>query len=95
MKVDSFAKESSAMGSSDRVSLNGVAALLKEVFTRTRSYGEEEGKISYWQLIFSQSKANGCPYRDDDLPNMKWQWPRDTWFQEKLSHHLKELELVK
>jgi len=79
MKVESLAKESSAMSSSDRDSLSGVAALVKEV--------------SYWQLIFLQSKANGCSYRDENLPNMKWQWPRDTWFQEKLSHHLKDLEV--
>jgi hypothetical protein len=93
MKVESLAKESSAMSSSDRDSLSGVAALVKEVFTRTRSHGDEEDKISYWQRIFLQSKANGCSYRDEDLPNMKWQWPRDTWFQEKLSHHLKDLEV--
>jgi hypothetical protein len=72
--------------------LNGIAALVKEVLTRTRVYGDEEDKIGYWQLIFLQSKANGCSYRDKDLPHMKWQWPRDTWFQEQLSHHLKALE---
>ena len=94
MKVDSLAKESSAIGSSDRDSLSGVAALVKEVFTRTRVYGDEEDKISYWQLIFLQSKANGCSYRGKDLPDMKWQWPRDTWFQERLSHHLKALEFA-
>ena len=33
-------------------------------------------------------------YRDEDLPHMKWQWPRDTWFQEQLSHHVKALELA-
>jgi hypothetical protein len=93
MKVDSIAKESSALGSSDRNSVSGVAALLKDVITGTRSQGDEEDKLSYWQLIFLQSKANGCSYRDEALPNMKWQWPRDTWFQEKLNHHLKELEL--
>jgi hypothetical protein len=94
MKVDSLAKESSVIGSSDPNSLRGVAALLKHIFfTGTRSLGEGEDKISYWQLVFLQSKANGCSYRDEDLPNMKWQWPRDTWFQEKLSRHLKDLEL--
>jgi hypothetical protein len=25
---------------------------------------------------------------------MKWQWPRDTWFHEQLSHHLKALEFA-
>jgi hypothetical protein len=92
MKVGFLAKESPAMGSSDRDSLSGVAALVKEVFTRTRSHGDEEDKPSYWQLIFLQSKANGCSYHGEDLPHMKWGWPRDTWFQEQLSHHLKALE---
>ena len=94
MKVDSLAKESSAIGSSHRDSLSGVEALIKEVFTKTRVYGDEEDKISDWQFIFLQSKANGCSYRGEDLPHMKWQWPRDTWFQEQLSHHLKDLELA-
>lgn len=93
MKVDSLAKESSALGSSDRDSSSGVAALLKDIFTGTRSHGNEKDKISYWQLVFLQSKANGCSYRDENLPSMKWRWPRDTWFQEKLSRHLKDLEL--
>jgi len=75
-------------------SLSGVAALVKDVFTRTQVYGDEEDKISYWQLIFLESKANGGYYRDEDLPHMKWQWPRDTWFQEQLSHHLKALEFA-
>ncbi|HEU4340310.1 MAG TPA: hypothetical protein VFU31_01940 [Candidatus Binatia bacterium] len=94
MKVYSLAKESSAIGFSERDSLSGVAALAKEVFTRTLVYGDEEDKISYWQLIFLQSKANGCSYRGEDLPHIKWQWPRDTWFQEQLSHHLKDRELA-
>ena len=67
MKVDSLAKESSAIGSSQRDSSSGVAALLKQIFTGTRSLGEGEDKISYWQLVFLQSKANGCSYRDEDL----------------------------
>jgi hypothetical protein len=89
MKADSLARESSAIGSSHRDSLSGVAALV-EVFTRT----DEKDEISDWQLIFLQSKANGCSYRGADLPHMKWQWPKDTWFQEKLSHHLRDLELA-
>jgi hypothetical protein len=54
----------------------------------------DENKVSYWQLVFLQSKANGCSYRGENLPHLKWQWPRDTWFQEQLSHHLKALELA-
>jgi len=92
MKVDYLEKKLLLIGFLAQDSLSGVAALVKEVFTRTRVCGDEEDKISYWQLIFLQSKANGCSYRDKDLPHMKWQWPRDTWFQEQLSHHLKALE---
>ena len=90
MKVDYLEKQLLLIG----FLASGVAALVKDVFTRTRVYGDEEDKISYWQLIFLQSKVNGCSYRDEDLPHMKWQWPRDTWFQEQLSHHLKTLEFA-
>ena len=89
MKFDYLEKQLLPIGFLAQDSLSGVAALVKEVFTGTRVYGDEENKISYWQLIFLQSKANGCSYRSEDLPHMKWQWPRDTWFQEQLSHHLK------
>jgi hypothetical protein len=88
MKVDYLEKQLLLIGFLAQDCLRGVAALVKEVFTRTRVYGDEEHKISYWQLIFLQSKVNGCSYRDEDLPHMKWQWPRDTWFQEQLSHQL-------
>ena len=91
MIVDSLAKESSPVGSSERDSLSGVAAMVKR---SSHVYEDKEDKISYWQLIFLQSKANGCSYRGEDLPHMKWQWPRDTWFQEQLSHHLRDLELA-
>jgi hypothetical protein len=91
MKVDYLEKQLLLIGFLAQDSLSVVAALVKEVFTRTRVYGDEEDKISYWQLIFLQSKVNGCSYRDEDLPHMKWQWPRDTWFQEQLSHQLKTL----
>jgi hypothetical protein len=72
-------------------SLSGVKELMKEIFRRPHVH---EDKMSYWQLIFSQSKTNGCYYRGEDLPHMKWQWPRNTWFQEQLSHHLKAPEFA-
>jgi len=92
MKVYQLETELSPIGLLAQDSFSGVAALVKEVFTRTRVSGDEEGKLSYWQLIFSQSKTNGCCYRGEDLPHVKWRWPRDTWFQEHLSDHLKALE---
>lgn len=42
-------------------------------------------KISYWQLIALQSRANGCFYQFDKLPQVKWQWPIGTWFQARLA----------
>jgi hypothetical protein len=92
MKVNYLEKQLFPIGLLAQDSLSRVAALVKEVFTRTRVYGDQEGKHSYWQLIFSQSKTNGCCYRGEDLPHVKWRWPRDTWFQEHLSEHLKALE---
>jgi hypothetical protein len=92
MKVNYLEKQLFPIGLLAQDSLSRVAALVKEVFTRTRVYGDQEGKLSYWQLIFSQSKTNGCCYRGEDLPHVKWRWPRDTWFQEHLSEHLKALE---
>ncbi|MDP2601496.1 MAG: hypothetical protein Q8S00_02750 [Deltaproteobacteria bacterium] len=94
MKVDYLEKQLLPMGFLMQDSLSGVAAQVKEVFTRTRVNGDEEDKISDWQLIFLQSKANGCSYRGEDLPHMKWQWPRDTWFQRQLGHRLKAIEFA-
>jgi hypothetical protein len=94
MKVDYLDKQLLPIGFLRQDSLSGVAAQVKEVITRTRVNGDEEDKIGYWQLIFLQSKANGCSYRGEDLPHTKWQWPRDTWFREQLSHHLKALEFA-
>jgi hypothetical protein len=70
-------------------SLSGVKDLMKEILTKL--YVDED-KMSCWQIIFSQSKANGCSYRGEALPHIKWHWPRDTWFQEQLDLHLKGLE---
>jgi hypothetical protein len=92
MTVDFLEKQLFPTGFLTQDSLIRVAALVKEVFTRTRVYGDQEGKLSDWQLIFSQSKTNGCCYRGEDLPHVKWRWPRHTWFQEHLSDHLKALE---
>ena len=47
--------------------------------------------MSTWELIFLQSKANNGAYYDDaGLPDLKWDWPRETWFQERL-RYLKKL----
>jgi hypothetical protein len=92
MNVDNLKKQLFPIGLLAQDSLSRVTALVKEVFTKTRVYGDQESNLSYWQFIFFHSKANGCCYRGEDLPHTKWQWPRDTWFQEHLSEHLKALE---
>jgi hypothetical protein len=46
---------------------------------------EPKNKISYWQLIALQSRANGCFYQFEKLPQVKWQWPTGTWFQARLA----------
>ena len=41
-------------------------------------------KPTYWQLVFSQSKVNGAPYRGDHLEGSNWSWPDDTFLQRRL-----------
>ena len=40
--------------------------------------------MTSWQLIFFQSRVNNGAYDGDYLPAQNWDWPRDTWFQERL-----------
>jgi hypothetical protein len=68
--------------------LSSVAALVKELLTGDHVH---EDKMSYWQLILAQSKANGCSYHGEDLPQINWKWPTNTWFQERQSQRLKAL----
>jgi hypothetical protein len=95
MKVDHLENLSFPVGLLAQDSLSGISELVKEVFTGTRVDGAEKDKLSYWQLIFLQSKANGCSYRGESLPHAQWQWPRDTWFQEQLGYRLKALEFAR
>ena len=55
---------------------------------------DQENKISYWQLIFLQSRANGCCYNSEDLPRVNWQWPKDTWCQDRVSQKLGDEEFM-
>lgn len=55
---------------------------------------DDENKMSYWQLIFLHSRANGGFYHSEDFPQVRWQWPKDTWFQERLSQKLRDAELA-
>ena len=40
--------------------------------------------MSSWQLIFRQSKANGCLYKEGKLADHPSQWFQETWFQQRL-----------
>jgi len=91
MTIKELEKKLPPIGVLAQHSLSGVKDLMKEILTKPHV---DEDKMSCWQSIFLQSKANGCSYRGEDLPHTKWQWPRDTWFQEQLSHHLKALEFA-
>ena len=91
MRVNYPERELSLTGFLARDSKNGLAELIKGLFTRTQV---REDKASYWQLIMLQSEANGCLYYGDDLPYNIWAWPRNTWFQERLSRCLKVREIT-
>ncbi len=41
-------------------------------------------RLSFWQLVFFRSKANGAPYEGDQLPRSEWEWPKDTYFRRRL-----------
>jgi hypothetical protein len=85
MNVDYLAKELPSIDSSKQDSLRGLAALVKGFVTGAHLNANRKDKIGYWQLVFLQSKSNGCLYSGEDLPLQNWRWPKDTWFQERLS----------
>jgi hypothetical protein len=37
-----------------------------------------------WANVFLQSPANGSDNRGEDLPEHKWAFPTQTWFQQRL-----------
>lgn len=37
--------------------------------------------MNTWEAIFTQSLANDGYYDEDDLPHLRWEWPKATWFQ--------------
>ena len=39
--------------------------------------------MNSWQLIFLQSKVNNGGYYGELLPPRKWDWPEETWFQNR------------
>ncbi len=90
MKNNYLEKQVSLTGSLTQHSLSVVEEPLKGPLTSDQVHE----RMSYWQLILLQSKVNGCSYHGKDLPHNIWAWPKHTWFQERLSHYLKDLELA-
>jgi hypothetical protein len=41
-------------------------------------------KRSFWQRVFLQSKVNGAVYLGEQLPGVRWEWPKDTYLQRRL-----------
>ena len=91
MKIDYIRKRIIPVGSLAQHPLNVVAELVQDLFTGTSNHDNE---LSYWQFIFMQSRANGCSYDVDELPQVNWQWPRDTWFQERLQQNFRNAEFT-
>ncbi len=67
--------------------LSGANSRLKYF---TAKIADDEVKLSCWQVIFAQSRANGCFYDVEDLPHANWQWPKNTWFQDRLGQQPKD-----
>jgi hypothetical protein len=40
--------------------------------------------MNHWEWIFRQSRVNDGIYDGDRLSAHAWDWPRQTWFQERL-----------
>ena len=59
MQVNYLKNEPYPIGSLEQDFLGGIAALVKELLTRTDLHEEKQDRLSYWQLIFAQSKVNG------------------------------------
>ena len=61
--------------------MNVTMLLQKGVNMRSiKLYSE---KPSFWQLVFSQSKANGADYYGEELPSYTWNWPKNTYLQRR------------
>jgi hypothetical protein len=45
---------------------------------------------SFWQRVFLQSKVNGAPYLGEELPGHRWNWPKGTFLQRRLTHARRE-----
>jgi hypothetical protein len=82
-------KEASRRSDSGRRSLCALLTIAQKI---SREKLPIAVKLSDWQLIFLQSRANGCFCNVENLPHVNWQWPQNTWFQKRLSGYLHTLE---
>ena len=44
--------------------------------------------MNAWESIFRQSRVNHGYYDEDKLPQLKWDWPKGTWFQARRDYIL-------
>jgi len=51
-------------------------------------------ELSFWQVIFLQSKVNGAPYHGEELPQHQWDWPHETYLQSRLRHLRDKVEIA-
>ena len=86
MKTDYLEERATLVDFLARVAANGGARRVKAPVT---SVAVHAYKMSYCQVILLQSKANGCFYHGEDLPQTNWEWPKNTWFRDRLSHRPK------
>jgi hypothetical protein len=42
--------------------------------------------MNSWQVIFQQSRVSNGNYIGDQLSAQNWQWPRNTWFQQRIRY---------
>jgi len=56
--------------------------------------------MNVWESVFTQSRVNDGYYDEERLPDFRWAWPKDTWFQSRLDyardhHHVGALRIGK
>ena len=49
--------------------------------------------MNAWESVFLQSTVNDGHYDEARLPQLNWDWPKDTWFQARL-HVVRERQAV-
>jgi hypothetical protein len=50
-------------------------------------------QLTALQRVFALSKANGADYGDEDLAQVRWEWP-DSWLQKRLEQVRREREVM-